>query len=165
MFNGCRRGLSKPSADKEEFSYDSTPIRRAVAFASRIAHSKALERGLPEVVESASSAHIKGVDVDAKHVDGTMGAIERDRSTIVVNDYVTLSGIPEAAHRYEVNGRSAIEWIIDRYQINVDKDSRLVNDPNTWSNNPRYIVDLIARIVHVSIETVEIVDSLPGLGL
>ena len=58
-----------------------------------------------------------------------------------------------------------IEWIIERYQVKVDKDSKIVNDPNTWSDEPRYIVDLLARIVRVSIESVEIVDSLPALGL
>ncbi|MHB8320278.1 MAG: DEAD/DEAH box helicase [Acidimicrobiales bacterium] len=92
-------------------------------------------------------------------------AREPDKSTIVVNPYVTLSGIPQDAYRYEVNGRSAIEWIIERYQAKVDKDSKIVNDPNTWSDNPRYIVELLARIVRVSIESVEIIDSLPPLGI
>lgn len=93
---------------------------------------------------------------------------EQDRSTIVVNDHVTLSGIPEEAHRYEVNGRSALEWLIDRYRVRIDKDSGILNDPNAWGDehgDPRYIVDLIARIVRVSVETVEIVEALPALGL
>ena len=88
-----------------------------------------------------------------------------DRSTIIVNDHLTLGSIPQEAYRYEVNGRSAIEWIMDRYQVKIDKKSKLVNDPNTWSNDPDYIVQLIARIVRVSIESIEIVDSLPQLGI
>ena len=88
-----------------------------------------------------------------------------DKSTIVVNSYVTLSHIPQDAYRYEVNGRSAIEWILDRYQVKIDKDSHIENDPNTWSDNPRYIVELLARIVRVSIESAEIIDSLPPLGV
>ena len=96
------------------------------------------------------------------------GRRDQDRSTIVVNDHVTLAGIPEAAHRYEVNGRSALEWLIDRYRVRVDKDSGIVNDPNAWGEehgDPRYIVDLIARIVRVSVATVEIVEALPALGV
>jgi len=64
-----------------------------------------------------------------------------------------------------VNGRSALEWILDRYQVRVDKDSGIRNDPNTWSDDPRYIVDLVARIVRVSLESVAIIDKLPPLGV
>jgi predicted helicase len=62
-----------------------------------------------------------------------------------------------------VNGKSALEWIMERYQISVDKDSGISNDPNEWSADPRYIVDLVKRIVRVSLETVKIVQSLPAL--
>jgi predicted helicase len=86
-----------------------------------------------------------------------------DRTTIVYNSTVVLSDIPADAYEYEVNGRSAIEWIMDRYQMKADKDSGIVNDPNTWSDDPRYIVDLVARIVRVSMETVQIVRALPRL--
>ena len=88
-----------------------------------------------------------------------------DRSEIVVNQWVTLSGIPEGAYRYEVNGRTAIEWILDRYQITVDKASGIRNDPNDWSDEPRYIVDLVARIVRVSVESAAILEGLPPLGI
>ncbi|MGW6257429.1 DEAD/DEAH box helicase [Streptomyces sp. NPDC055085] len=90
---------------------------------------------------------------------------EADRSTIIYNNRVTLSNIPEEAYRYELGGRSAIEWIIDRYQVKVDKASGIVNDPNHWSENPRYIIDLLIRIVTVSLETMKIVDSLPALDI
>lgn len=88
-----------------------------------------------------------------------------DKSTIVYNANITLSGIPLEAYDYVVNGKSAIEWIMDRYQVKTDKNSGIVNDPNQWSDDPRYIVDLVKRIVRVSIETVKIVKRLPGLGL
>lgn len=88
-----------------------------------------------------------------------------DRSTIIVNDHLTLGSIPQEAYRYEVNGRSAIAWIMDRYQVKIDKKSKLVNDPNTWSNEPDYIVQLIARIVRVSIDSTQIIDSLTQLGI
>jgi predicted helicase len=88
-----------------------------------------------------------------------------DRSTIIYNSRVVLSGIPEEAYRYQLGARSAIEWMIDRYQIKTDKASGIVNNPNDWSDDPRYIIDLIKKIVTVSVETVRIVDALPGLGI
>lgn len=91
-----------------------------------------------------------------------------DRSTIIVDDWVTLSGIPDEAHRYVVGPRTALEWLIDRYRIRVDKASGIVNDVNDWGleldpPNPRYIVDLIKRVTTVSFETMNIIDSLPPL--
>ncbi|MHB1711221.1 MAG: DEAD/DEAH box helicase [Acidimicrobiales bacterium] len=88
-----------------------------------------------------------------------------DKSAIVVNHHITLSGIPDEAYLYEVNGKSALEWIMDRYQVSTHKDSGMVNDPNRWSDDPHYIVELVARIVRVSIESAVIVAQLPGLGV
>ena len=90
-----------------------------------------------------------------------------DKTKIVYNSHVTLSGIPLEAYSYVVNGRSALEWIIDRYQLTREKDSGIVNDPNDWCkehDQPRYIVDLIKRVTRVSIETMKIVESLPALS-
>ena len=70
----------------------------------------------------------------------------KDRTTIVYNTHLTLAEVPGRAFEYEVNGRPAIEWIIDRYQVRTDKDSGIVNDPNTYSEDPRYIVDLLRRM-------------------
>jgi predicted helicase len=88
-----------------------------------------------------------------------------DRSTIIYNTRVTLSNIPEEAYRYQLGARSAIEWIIDRYQVKTDPASGIVNDPNDWSEDPRYIIDLLKRIVTVSLETMKIVDALPALDI
>ncbi|WBB48505.1 DEAD/DEAH box helicase [Verrucosispora sp. WMMA2044] len=88
-----------------------------------------------------------------------------DRSTILYNQRVVLSNIPEEAYRYQLGARSAIEWIIDRYQVKTDKDSGIVNDPNDWSDDPHYILDLLKRIVTVSLETMKIVDALPTLDI
>lgn len=92
----------------------------------------------------------------------------KDQGTIIYNPNVTLSGIPEDAYRYMLGSKSAIEWIIDRYYIKTDKPSGIVNDPNDWSRevgNPRYILDLLARVVTVSVETNEIVDALPPMRI
>ncbi|QSR31329.1 damage-inducible protein [Nocardioides sp. S5] len=92
----------------------------------------------------------------------------KDRAVIHYNDRITLSGVPEDAYRYQLGSRSAVEWIIDRYWIKTDKASGIVNDPNDWSRevgDPRYILDLLARVVTVSVETMRIVDRLPALSL
>ena len=91
-----------------------------------------------------------------------------DKSAIVYNPRITISGIPEGAHRYMLGSRSALEWILDRYQVKTDKASGIVNDPNDWScevGNPRYILDLIAKVTTVSVETMKIVDALPPLRI
>ena len=89
-----------------------------------------------------------------------------DRSRIIYNDRITIRGIPLPAYDYVVNGKSAIEWVMDRYQITTNKDSGIVNDPNKWleeSGDERYIVDLILKVVTVSMETQKIVVTLPKL--
>lgn len=91
-----------------------------------------------------------------------------DKSTIIYNSEITLSEIPLEAYEYEVNGRSALEWIMERYRVATDKSSGITNDPNKWSEeqgNPRYLVELIARMVTVSVETMRITKALPALNL
>jgi predicted helicase len=89
---------------------------------------------------------------------------EIDKTVIRYNSQITLSGIPPKTYEYIVNGKPALEWIMERYAITTDKDSGITNNPNDWSNNPRYILDLVKRIVRVSVETVRIVNSLPALN-
>ncbi len=96
------------------------------------------------------------------------GGGAKDRTTVVYNSSLTLTGIPERAHDYLLGSRSAVEWVMERYQVKTDKASGIVNDPNDWADevgDPRYIVDLLKRIVTVSIETVEIVKGLPSLSV
>jgi len=87
-----------------------------------------------------------------------------DKSVIVYNPYFTLSDIPLGAYDYVVNGKAALDWIMERYAITQDKESKIVNDPNEWSDDPRYIIDLVKRIVRVSIYTNRIVATLPALN-
>ncbi len=92
---------------------------------------------------------------------------EVDKTTINVNSRLCLSGIPIEAYDYIVNGKSAIDWVMERYQITVDKDSGIRNDPNAWateSGQPDYIVNLVKRVVRVSVETVNLVKTLPALN-
>ncbi|KWD71070.1 DEAD/DEAH box helicase [Burkholderia ubonensis] len=86
-----------------------------------------------------------------------------DKSVIVYNGNLILRDIPPEAYEYVVNAKSAIEWIMERYAVSKDKASGIGNDPNGWSDDARYIVDLLKRIVRVSLETVRIVKGLPSL--
>lgn len=83
------------------------------------------------------------------------------KDTLTINEHVCLSGIPDEAHRYVVNGRTPLEWFIDRYKIKQDRASGILNDPNGWFENPRDLITAIERIVHVSVESTKIIESLP----
>lgn len=91
--------------------------------------------------------------------------LENDRSIIIFNSDITIKNIPEKAYEYVVNGRSAIEWIIDQYQVKTDKKSGITDDPNDFSSNPKYIFNLLLRIINVSVQTVDLVNSLPKLEI
>ena len=89
-----------------------------------------------------------------------------DESALVYNEHITLRGIPVGTHRYMLGQYSALRWLMDRYRISTHTPSGIVKDPNDWGEehgDPRYIIDLIKRIVTVSVKTMEIVDSLPEL--
>ena len=86
-----------------------------------------------------------------------------DKGTILFNDSIKIENIPMAAYEYVVNGKSAIEWVMERYAVTTNADSGIVNDPNLWSDNPRYILDLVSRVIQMSVETQKLVASLPKL--
>ena len=103
--------------------------------------------------------------VEKMRYAGTRGS---DKSRIIYNASITLAGIPAKAHEYQLGTRSALDWLIDRYQVNPHKASGIVNDPNDWADeigDPRYILDLVKRVTAVSLRTVEVVDSLPELSI
>jgi predicted helicase len=92
-----------------------------------------------------------------------------DKSSVIYNGNITMTDIPLEAYDYVVNGRSALEWVIDRQQIKKDKTSGIVNDPNDYANetmnNPRYPLELFQRVITVSLETMKIVNALPKLDI
>lgn len=99
----------------------------------------------------------------AKRKNPETGKNVNDVTKLIYNKRVTISGIPAEADEYMLGSRSAVAWLIDRYQVKKDKASGIVNDPNDWADemgNPRYIVDLIGRVVRVAMETVRIVADL-----
>ena len=88
--------------------------------------------------------------------------LSKDKTQLRYNDFLTLDGIPAEAYDYKLGNRSALEWVIDQYRVKVDKRSGIVNDPNREAA-PRYIVDLIASVITISLKTVEIINGLPPL--
>lgn len=89
------------------------------------------------------------------------GKSVNDLSTIIFNNDITISNIPEKAYEYVVNGRSAIEWIIDQYQVKADKKSGITDDPNDYSDDEKYIFNLLLRIINISVQTIDLINSLP----
>ena len=87
--------------------------------------------------------------------------LAKDRKSLKVNDTLTLAGIPPEAFEYRLGNRSALEWVIDEYQVTEDKRSGIRSDPNR-ADDPEYIVKLVGRVIRVSVETVRIVKSLPA---
>ena len=113
-----------------------------------------------------SKVKVEGAESEKFQVDKIRFPSKDDKSIIQYNAWIKLTNIPLEAYDYVVNGRSAIEWIMERYQVKVDKDSGIKNDPNDWAtehNKPRYILDLLLSIVTVSLKTVKIVKGLPKL--
>ena len=91
-----------------------------------------------------------------------------DKTAMVCNAHIILSGIPQQAHEYQLGSRSALDWLIERYQVKTDSKTGITNDPNDWATEhgqPRYIIDLVKRVTAVSLRTVEIVNELPYLRL
>jgi len=92
---------------------------------------------------------------------------EKDLTTLYYNEKITLSGIPLEAYDYVVNGKPALDWVVERQCVKTDKASGIVNDANDWAietmKNPRYPLELFQRVITVSLETVKIVNSLPRL--
>ena len=112
---------------------------------------------------------LTGTDDDYEYykvVDKMRFRSKQDKSTILYNGHIMVSDIPDKAYEYIVNGKSAIEWIVERYCVSVDKKSLIKNDCNDWGKEhkkPRYILDLLLSVINVSVQTVDIVKGLPKL--
>ena len=94
---------------------------------------------------------------------------EKDKTTVIYNDNITIQNIPLEAYDYVVNGKPALEWVMERQVVKQDKASGIVNDANDYANetigDPRYPLDLFRRVITVSLETMKIVRSLPALDI
>ena len=90
--------------------------------------------------------------------------LSKDKTELKVNDFLTLTNIPQEVFNYKLGNRSALEWVIDQYQVSTDKRSGIVNDPNNLEDET-YILRLIKQVITVSLETVRLVESLPPLEI
>jgi predicted helicase len=94
---------------------------------------------------------------------------DKDLTTLIYNAKITVTGIPLEAYDYVVNGKAALDWVVERQCVKTDKDSGIVNDANDWAvetmHNPRYPLELFLRVITVSLETMKIVRALPPLDI
>jgi len=112
----------------------------------------------------------KGVQSDADYrVEKMKFAKKGDKSTVIYNGKITLRAIPAEAWDYVVNGKAALDWVMERQSVKTDKASGIVNDANDWAietmGNPKYPLELFQRVVTVSLETQKIVAALPKLDI
>jgi len=119
-----------------------------------------------ESVPPYDGVQVTGADNGFYTVEKMRFPKKGQQDTIIYNSKIIVSNIPAKAYEYVVNGKSAIEWIMERYAVTINKDSGIKNDPNDWAKevgNPRYILDLLLSVINVSVQTVEIVERLPKL--
>ena len=120
-----------------------------------------------ETQPACPQVHVEGEENGKFQVEKMRFPNKDDKTVIDYNGYIRISNIPLEAYEYVVNGRSAIEWVMERYQIKTDKASGIINDPNDWAkehDQPRYILDLLLSVITVSLKTMEIVKKLPSLS-
>lgn len=94
-----------------------------------------------------------------------MAFVKKDPTVIQYNKDIIISNIPLKAHEYNINGRSAIEWIIDQYQEKTDNDSGIIDDSNLYSDDEKYIFNLLLKIINLSVQTIDLMNSLPPLEI
>ncbi|MFT8470894.1 MAG: type ISP restriction/modification enzyme, partial [Oenococcus sp.] len=126
-------------------------------------YQEVLVNGLP-YIDFIHGQHDYAVK-QMKHekVRNEAGKSVSDLSTIIYNAEIEITHVPLRAYNYVVNGRPAIEWILDQYQIKTDKASGIVDDPNQFSEDKRYIFDLLLKVINVSLKTLDLVGQLPKL--
>ena len=138
-------------------NYETVPIYTGIAFSGSL-------KGLTATAQKI----IGGTDEDFRVVKMKF-AKKDDKTKIVYNGKITVENIPEATYDYIVNGKSAIEWVMERQAVTTDKKSGITNDANDWAadtmHNPRYPLELFLRVITVSLETQKIVRALPKLDI
>ncbi len=143
--------------------YEGVTIERSTGFSARDEASK--QRTGMSVLQAYRVEKMKF----AKTRDPETNKSINDKTTVIYNDFVTLRDIPVEAYEYVVNGKPALEWVMERQSVSKDKDSGIVNDANLWAtetmNNSKYPLELFLRVITVSLETMKIVNGLPGLEI
>ena len=123
----------------------------------------------PYPLSIESSGKLTDADYRVEKMKYGKNGKDKDLTTLHYNDKITLTGIPLEAYDYIVNGKPALDWVVERQCVKTDKDSGIVNDANDWAvetmGNPRYPLELFMRVVTVSLETMKIVNGLPKLDI
>jgi predicted helicase len=117
-----------------------------------------------ETVPPCPDVKVTGAETKFYTVEKMKFPAKGQKDTILFNSKITVSNIPDKAYNYVVNGKSASEWIMERYAVTVDKASGIRNDPNDWAaehEKPRDILDLLLSVINVSVQTVDVVAGLP----
>ena len=138
-------------------NYETVPMYQGVKFSGSL---KGLKLA-PQQIIGGTSEDFRVVKMKFTKKD--------DKTKIVYNGKITVENIPEAAYDYIVNGKSAVEWVMERQAVTTDKKSGITNDANDWAadtmHNPRYPLELLLRVITVSLETQKIVNNLPALDI
>lgn len=145
-------------------NYETVPAYSGVEVEGDFKYKQKVEPYVP--CEKIAAQTVSDDDYEFYKVEQMRFPKKDEKSTIIYNNYITIKNIPEKAYRYIVNGKSAIEWIMERYAVKIDKDSLIKNDPNDWSREhqkPRYILDLLLSVINLSVQTVDIVEKLPKI--
>jgi predicted helicase len=123
----------------------------------------------PYPLQIESSGKLADADYRVEKMRYGKSGKDKDLTTLHYNDKITLTGIPLEAYEYVVNGKPALDWVVERQCVKTDKDSGIVNDANDWAvetiGNPSYPLELFQRVITVSLETMKIVNALPKLDV
>lgn len=122
----------------------------------------------PYPVKINASGKLTAADYRVEKMRYGKNGKDKDLTTLHYNDKITLTGIPIEAYEYAVNGKPALDWVVERQCVKTDQDSGIVNDANDWAietmKNPKYPLELFQRVITVSLETMKVVKALPKLG-
>ena len=131
-------------------------------------YAEAKLTGKTKGLKLTKQAIVGGVDEDYR-VTKMKFSKKDDKSTVVYNSGITIENIPEQAYDYVVNGKPALEWVMERQAVTTDKKSGITNDANDWAietiGNAKYPLELFLRVITVSLETQKIVNALPKLDI
>jgi predicted helicase len=116
-----------------------------------------------EILEQASELDVLYRLEKAKFGKDDSG--KKDKSVVIFNKCIKISNIPDEAYSYSVNGRSAIEWFMGQYVYEVDKETLITNDPNSLSDDPKYLLNLLLQIIELSLQSVNIISKFPKLEI
>ncbi len=157
--------LNKFSSDLKK-SFPRIPISKNFVEISKIGSKLAIiHLGFENVDKHEISRMYTDIIEDNDLKVSNLKILKSEKLTIVINDHIRISGIPDETNLYKVSGRSPIEWMVDRYKITINKENGITNDPNHLSNNPRHVKEMIFRLINVGVESHHLINKIPKLEI